>query len=122
MDMWLWIVAAVLAAIFLGSGSLKLSKSRLDLYTSGMTYVEDFPTWAVKLIGLLEVLGAMALVLPPVLQWGLGLVPLAGFGLAGLMAGAVFVRARRSELFITPLVLLVATVAFAVLRLSVEPL
>lgn len=120
--MWLWVAAGVLAVIFLGSGVLKIAKPRAELYESGQTYVEDFPTWFIKLIGVVEVLAALALVLPPVLQWRVELVPLAGLVLGGLMIGGVAVRIRRSEWFIVPLFLGAAAIVFAILRLNVEPL
>ena len=94
-----WIVQGVLAFALLGAGGMKLAKSRKALIAGGasMAWAEDFSDGGVKLIGALEVLGALGLVLP----WALGvapvLTPLAGAGAALLLAGAAVVHLRRQE-------------------------
>ena len=65
MNVVLWIVQAVLALAFAFSGLSKLTQPRQSLIERGMAYVEDFPQPVIKLIGLLEVLGAIGLVVPP---------------------------------------------------------
>jgi uncharacterized membrane protein YphA (DoxX/SURF4 family) len=97
----LWIVAGVLAAVFLGSGLSKLAQPRKKIVDSGMGWAEDFSDGAVKAIGALEVLGALGLVLPAVFDVAPVLVPIAAVGLALVMAGAAVVHARRKE---TPMV------------------
>jgi uncharacterized membrane protein YphA (DoxX/SURF4 family) len=97
----LWIVAGVLAAVFLGSGLSKLAQPRKKIVDSGMGWAEDFSDGAVKAIGALEVLGALGLILPAVLDIAPVLVPIAAVGLALVMAGAAVVHARRKE---TPMV------------------
>ena len=60
MNVFLWIVAGVLAAFFLAAGATKLSQSRRKLLASGnMNWVEDFSAGTIKLIGTAEVLGAL---------------------------------------------------------------
>lgn len=54
-------------------------------------------TTCVKAIGAFEVLAAVGLVLPAVLDIAPGLVPLAALGLVLLMAGAAVTRLRRHE-------------------------
>jgi hypothetical protein len=49
------------------------------------------------LIGLAEILGAIGLVLPAAVRIAPILVPLAGVGLALVMAGAAVVNARRKD-------------------------
>lgn len=97
MNITLWIIAGVLAAGFLASGVMKLTRSNAQLAASGMGFAEDFSPAAVNMIGLLEVLAAVGLVLPAVLDIAPVLVPLAAVGLALLMAGAVVVHLRRDE-------------------------
>jgi uncharacterized membrane protein YphA (DoxX/SURF4 family) len=97
----LWIVAGVLAAVFLGSGLSKLAQPRKKIVDSGMGWAEDFSDGAVKAIGALEVLGALGLILPAVFDVAPVLVPIAAVGLALVMAGAAVVHARRKE---TPMV------------------
>ncbi len=101
MDVVLWIVAGVLAAVFLGSGLSKLAQPRKKIVDSGMGWAEDFSDGAVKAIGALEVLGALGLILPAVFDVAPVLVPIAAVGLALVMAGAAVVHARRKE---TPMV------------------
>jgi uncharacterized membrane protein YphA (DoxX/SURF4 family) len=97
MNVVLWIVAGVLAAAFLGAGLMKLAQPRKKLVDSGMAWVGDFGDGAVKTIGALEVLGALGLILPAVLDIAPVLVPIAATGLAVVMLGAVVVHARRKE-------------------------
>ena len=98
MDRTLWIVAGLLAAIFLVSGIVKLvvPKEKLATVPAG-GWVNDFSAGAVRAIGVLEILGALGLVLPAALGIAPVLVPLAAVGLAVLMAGAVATRVRRHE-------------------------
>lgn len=97
MNIVLWVIAGLLAAAFLGAGVMKLSQPKEKLASSGMAWTEDFSAGAVKAIGAAEVLGAIGLILPAVLDIAPVLVPLAATGLALTMAGAVVVHARRSE-------------------------
>ena len=94
MNVILWIIAAVLSVLFIASGALKLVRTKEQLITSGLAWAEGFSAGAVRVIGVLEILGAVGLVVPwiaPVL------VPLAALGLALLMAGALITHLRRRE-------------------------
>lgn len=97
MNIVLWIIAGLLAFAFLAVGLMKLSQSKEKLAASGMPYVEDFSAGTIKLIGALEVLAAIGLILPAVLDIAPVLVPLAALGLVVLMVGAAVVHARRKE-------------------------
>ncbi|MEV0287773.1 MULTISPECIES: DoxX family protein [unclassified Kribbella] len=98
MNVFLWIVAGLLAALFLGAGVMKLTQERRKLLANpNMQWVEDFSPGTVKLIGAAEVLGALGLILPAVLDIAPVLVPLAATGLAVLMLGAAITHARRKE-------------------------
>jgi hypothetical protein len=107
MNLILWIVAGLLAVVFLLSSSSKLlvPKENLDglLQRLGPTaqaageWTRDFSPGALKTIGLLEFLGAVGLILPAVLGIAPVLVPLAASGAALLFAGAVIMRLRRGE-------------------------
>lgn len=121
MEIWLWVVTALLAVVFLGSGVSKIAKSRQSLFDSGMTYVQDVHPAALKVIGVLELAGALGLVLPPVLERATDLVPLAAGALAVMMLVAAALHVRRREPFVVPLVLAVVTGALAVLRLTDYP-
>ena len=76
---------------------LKLTKSKAALASSGQPWVEDFPAGAIKAIAVLEILAAVGLVLPALLDIAPGLVPLAATGVVLLMIGAGVTHARRRE-------------------------
>jgi uncharacterized membrane protein YphA (DoxX/SURF4 family) len=117
MDVLLWILAGVLAIAFLGAGLMKATQPREALVTR-MGWVEDFPQPVVRLIGVLEVLGAIGLVLPAAVGIAPVLVPIAATGLAVTMVGAAVVHLRRHEppMVAVNLVLLALLLVVAVLR------
>jgi uncharacterized membrane protein len=67
MNIALWIVQGLLAIAFLGAGGMKLTQPKEKLATN-MGWVEDFSQNTVRVIGLLEVLGAIGLILPMALS------------------------------------------------------
>jgi uncharacterized membrane protein YphA (DoxX/SURF4 family) len=97
MNLALWIIAIVLAVAFAGSGLMKLVVPKDKLVTAGQGWAQDYSSTNIRLIGLVEVLGAVGLVLPAALHIAPILVPLAAVGLALVMAGAIVVHARRKE-------------------------
>ena len=98
MTIFLWILAALLAAAFLASGVLKLVWSRERLVAAGMAWAEQFSARTVKTIGVLEILAAVGLVVPAALGIAPVLAPLAATGLALLMAAAIITHLRRREM------------------------
>lgn len=98
MDITLWIIAGLLAVLFLASGAMKLARSNEQLAASGMGFAEDFSKGAVNAIGVLEILAAIGLILPAVLDIAPVFVPLAAVGLVLLMVGAIITHLRRREL------------------------
>ena len=109
MNIVLWIISVVLAAIFGAAGLMKITQPRAKLAESGMGWVDDFSPNAVKAIGAVEVLGALGLFLPAAVNVAPILVALAATGLALVMIGAAIVHARRKEypMIVINLVLLV---------------
>ena len=95
-NIWLWILQGFLALLFLGTGVLKLTRSRDEIIAQGLTWAEDYSEPALRALGVAEVLGAAGLVLPPLV--GLGIVtPIAASLLTALTIGAVVVHVRRRE-------------------------
>ncbi len=92
----MWVVSAILAAVFLGAGLAKVAQPR-DKLRPRMPWVEDFAPRGVKGIGAAEALGAVGLILPWALDILPVLTPLAASGLALTMLGAVVVHLRRGE-------------------------
>ena len=100
----LWIVTGLLALMFGMAGTMKATKSR-EAVLANMPWVEDVSAGQLKAIGLVEVLGAIGLVLPAatgILPW---LTPVAAFALAITMAVAVALHVKRKESFLPSLVL-----------------
>ena len=97
MNVVLWIIAGLLAAVFAMAGLMKIAQPKEKLAASGMAWTEDFSAGAVKGIGALEVLAAIGLVLPAALDIAPVLTPVAAAGLAVMMLGAAIVHARRKE-------------------------
>lgn len=97
MNTALWIAAIVLALVFFFVGVAKLFQPKEKLAESGMGWTEDVDPMAIKGIGLLEVLGAIGLVIPAWTNILPGLVPWAAAGIAIIMLGAMATHARRKE-------------------------
>jgi uncharacterized membrane protein YphA (DoxX/SURF4 family) len=94
----LWVIQGWLAASFLLAGGLKLARSKQALErVRGMEYVGERSATEMKLIGLAEVVGAVGLVIPSLLQILPVLTSVAAACLAVLMLGAVVVHLRRGE-------------------------
>lgn len=112
MNVFLWIVALVLAVAFAAAGALKLTRSKEALHEQGMGWVEDVSPGTVKLVGTLELLAAVGLVVPPLVGIAPVLAPLAALGLVLVMAGAIVLHTRRKEaaMVLVNLVLLVLAV------------
>ena len=97
MNVVLWIIAGLLAVAFLAAGVMKVVQPRAKLAESGLGWVNDYTDTQVKLIGAVEVLAAIGLTLPALLDIAPILVPLAATGLVIIMIGAIVVHARRKE-------------------------
>ena len=123
MNTVVWIAQGLLAVAMLGAGAMKLSKSKAELQASGsMDWVEDFPEPQIKGIGTLEVLAAIGLILPAVLDIAPDLVGVAAVGVVLLMLGAAATHLRRKENQMVPVNLLIAAIAVfvAVMRFGPE--
>lgn len=99
MNIALWTVAGLLAAAYFfgGGGKVVIPKEKIFAASASAHWVEDFRPGTVKAIGVLEVLGALGLVLPPLLGVMPVLAPTAAVGLALIMVGAAITRIRRRE-------------------------
>jgi DoxX-like family len=107
-----WIVAGLLALLYLYGGALKVVRSRERLRPM-MAWVDDMPMPVVRGIGVIEVLGAIGLVLPPLTGVAPGLALAAAIGFVVLQAGATRVHLRRGDrrIALNITLLLVAAVA-----------
>jgi hypothetical protein len=111
----LWIITGLLAVAVLGAGVMKVARTKDQLAASGMAWVEDFSAGTVRLIGALEILAAIGLILPALLDIAPIFVPLAALGLVIVMIGAVVVHVRRKEVpTMAPSVVLLVLAAIVV--------
>jgi hypothetical protein len=99
MNLALWVVAGLLAAIFLlsGAGKLFIPKEKMVGMLAAARWAEDFSPGAIKAIGAVEILAAAGLILPAALDIAPVLVPLAATGAVLLFVGAVITRIRSSQ-------------------------
>lgn len=96
MNTMLWIVQGVLTAAFLMLGMMKLIQPKAKL-AENMAVFNDFEDNQIKGIGILEILAAIGIILPPLLGIAPIFSPLAAVGLVLLMIGAAVTHNRRRE-------------------------
>ncbi|WP_399887236.1 DoxX family protein [Streptomyces sp. BBFR51] len=96
MNVAYWIVAALLAAFYLYGGGVKVVRSRERLRPM-MAWVDSVPMPAVRAVGLVEVLGAAGLLLPPLTGVAPWLALAAAVGFVVLQIGATGVHLRLGD-------------------------
>jgi hypothetical protein len=102
----LWVLQGVLALLFLFAGGVKLALP-LDLLAT----MAPLPGLFLKLVGVLEVTGAMGLILPGLLRIRPSLTAMAGAGLVFIMVGATVVTLMGGEIAGASVPLLVGLLA-----------
>jgi len=124
MEIATWVVAGVLAALYLTAGTLKTTQPMARL-AGPMPWTTSLTVPQVRFLGVAELLGALGLVLPKLLdvvdeRAGLDgtLTGLAATGLALIQAGAIALHLKRGEAAVVPLnvVLFVAAAFVAAAR------
>jgi len=126
MNIALWVVQGLLALMFLMAGGMKMMQPKdqiLEKMGERMGWMEDFSQNTIRGIGLLEVLGALGLILPPLTGILPILAPLAAVGLILTMIGAAMTHLRRGEMqSIAPNAMLLLLAAFvAIGRFFIAP-
>ncbi|ROS75450.1 DoxX-like protein [Cellulomonas sp. PhB143] len=91
-----WILAVLLCVFYLYAGGKKLTQSR-DRLRPMMGWVDDLPLGLTRTIGALEVLGAIGLVLPPLVGVLPRLAVAAAVGFALLQVAAATLHLSRGE-------------------------
>src|ERR1700722_1619884 len=89
-----WVVAALLALFYLYAGGLKVLRSP-DQLRPMMGWIDAVPLRLVRTIGVLEVLGELGLILPPLT--GVALALAAATGLALIQVGGISLHLSRGE-------------------------
>ncbi len=118
MQIGYWFVATMLAAFNLFAGGTKLVKSQEQLAPMMAWAGHAVPMWGVRLIGGLEVLGAVGLLLPPLTGVLPGLAIVSALGFAVLQVLAAGFHLSRGEARQTPLNGVVAVVSLLVAWLA----
>src|SRR6266699_1647741 len=96
MKIALWIAQILLALAVGAAGITKITRPIEKLVTT-MGWVKDVAPRTVRLIGILEILGAIGLILPAVTGIWPWLTPVAAAGLVLTMVGAIITNGRRGE-------------------------
>ena len=97
METALWIVQVLLAIIFTLTGLMKLTQSRAKMAAGPMHWAAHVSDAQFRLVGALELLGAIGLILPSALGVAPILTPLAAAGLVLTMIGAIVAHVRLDE-------------------------
>jgi uncharacterized membrane protein len=95
MNVFLWIVQAILAAAFAMSGAAKAIQQK-DQLAGKYVWMHDVSQETVRFIGVMELLGAIGLTVPAVTGIAPVLTPVAGTGLAVLLVLPRSPRLRMS--------------------------
>jgi uncharacterized membrane protein YphA (DoxX/SURF4 family) len=108
MNVALWIVQGLLAALFLFAGGMKLVMPIEEMMKQMPL---PLPGWFVRFTGVVEVLGGIGLILPWLLRIKPGLTPLAAAGLVIVMVGATVYTLAAGEIASAPMPLVVGILA-----------
>ncbi|TMR97861.1 DoxX family protein [Nonomuraea basaltis] len=96
MNIAYWIIATLLAVFYLYAGGKKATQSQEQLQPM-MGWVDTVPMPLVRLIGVLELLGAAGLILPPLTGIASWLAIAAAIGLVLIQVGGIAVHVSRGE-------------------------
>jgi hypothetical protein len=91
-----WIVSGLLALAYLFAGGTKVITG-YDKIQDRMTWTSHAKSWHVKVVGILEILGAIGLIVPALTGILPILAPIAASGLALLQVVAIVVHVRIGE-------------------------
>ena len=91
-----WIDAALLGVFYLYAGGKKIVQSQEQLAPM-MGWVDTVPMWLVRCIGVVEVLGVIGLILPPLTSVAPVLAVAAALGFALLQVLATGLHLSRGE-------------------------
>lgn len=106
MNIALWIIQVLLALLFLFAGGIKLI-----LPIEEMTKQMAMPGLFLRFLGVVEVLGALGLILPGLFRIKTSLTPLAAVGLVIIMIGAIVISAKIGGVSQVPIPLVTAILA-----------
>jgi len=119
MNVVLWIVQGLLAALFMFAGVMKFVMS-----VEEMTRQIALPGWFLHFIGVAEILGSLGLILPGVLRIRTELTPLAAAGLSIITVGATWITLAGGQgaMAIMPFVVALLSAFVAYSRWRMPPI
>jgi uncharacterized membrane protein YphA (DoxX/SURF4 family) len=97
MNTTLWVLQCITALAFLYSGINKSLLSEQKLVASGQTGVEGLPLPFIRFIAISEILGAIGIILPALLNVLPVLTPVSAIGFAIIMVPAAIIHYKRKE-------------------------
>lgn len=97
MEIALWVIQFFLAVAFFFAGLVKATRPLEQLEEIVGGWVHDVPLPVIRVVGALEIVGAVGLVVPALVGVAPWLTWLAAIGLLVFMAGAVVIHGRRRE-------------------------
>ncbi|WP_166648563.1 DoxX family protein [Phyllobacterium brassicacearum] len=90
-----------LAAFYVLAGTMKLGQPVGHLAMMGVDYATNYPEAMTRFIGMIELLGSIALILPALVNASPQLVPLAAGGFTVIQVLAILLHLERGEHFET---------------------
>jgi hypothetical protein len=111
MEIAYWIVAGLLGVFYLYAGGKKVVQSQEQLAPM-MGWVDTIPMWLVRCIGVVEILGVIGLLLPPLTGVAPVVALVAAIGFAVLQVLATGLHLSRGE--VKEIGLNIALIALAV--------
>lgn len=111
-----WVLSGLLALLYLMAGFAKITNPHNE--KKPMPTLLDFTPGQVRWIGIVEILGAIGLILPEllgVLPW---LTIVSALGLALIQFLAIFAHRKHNEPFVPNIVFMIIALAVAGLRLA----
>ncbi|MEV1320951.1 DoxX family protein [Micromonospora arborensis] len=96
MELAYWIIAGLLAVFYLYAGGKKVTQCQEQLQPM-MGWVDTVPMPLVRTIGVLEILGAAGLILPPLTGIATWLAVAAAIGLVLVQVGGAALHLSRGE-------------------------
>lgn len=97
MNAALWVLQSIIAIVFIYSGFNKSILSERQLVDKGQTGVEGLPLLLIRFIGISEILGAVGIILPLLLNILPVLTTISAICLAGIMIPAGIIHYKRTE-------------------------
>ena len=117
MELAYWILAGLLALFYVYSGGIKVVQSQ-DRLRPMMGWIDAVPLPLTRTIGVLEVLGALGLVLPPLTGVAPGLALAAAVGLVLVQLGGIALHLSRGEARLIGLNVVLLVLALAAVWLA----